>query len=456
MLWGSHSLGAPADREASPTLERAMSPERIDWICREIETIRECRFTTNVLVEVQDPKAFSAYVAKGLRKEYGDDMGAAYVRALVVLGALERPVDLLEVVLRLLNDQAAAHYDPDPLRKRYYLLSADAAPALLDLVSSHELCHALQDQKFDLYGMLERDLVFLRSNADAGFARQALFEGDATLVMTIWMLTQQLGPDAVPQATSLAAISLQAQAALNLDDMVALSRKMAETDPTYGSLGLKEETLKVVPRFLVRSLMAVYMQGALMVAHVRKEGGWTGVNALYERLPTSTEQILHPEKLMGVREEPLPVGIPDATEWLPAGWRLLENNVLGELGMRLLLEEFLDAPSAMGAAAGWGGDRYCLYVAGDDASHWLVWQTLWDSEQDAREFAVAYQAALAVRFPALIRLAGGRRADGQIVQDWRLAPDRSLRLIRHETGVRILDTTNEALLTHPSADRDAL
>jgi hypothetical protein len=39
------------------------------------------------------------------------------------------------------------------------------------------------------------------------------------------------------------------------------------------------------------------------------------------------------------------------------------------------------------AAAGWGGDRWELWVRGSSTS--ILWSTVWDSPEDAREFAEA-------------------------------------------------------------------
>ena len=434
----------PAGAREASALALGTAPQRIETICRAIAGVRQLDFKHDVQVETQDLVAFRAYVEAGIRKEYGDDMGAGYVRGLVVLGALAHSVELLDEVLLLLEDQAAAHYDPTPGNKRYYILATNAPAAMLDLISSHELCHALQDQHYDLYGMVESDLARTRRNADFGMARQALVEGDATLVMTVWMLMEQLGSHASDMAFSMSSMTLKAQAGMTLSELMTLSETMKD-DPVYGGAGMSMASLKDRPRYFVRLLMDAYMQGAVMVDYVRQRGGWEAVDALYRDPPASTEQVLHPEKLVGQRDDPRPVLLPDVGDALPDGWRMLEEDVLGELGMRVMFERLISDVGSADAAAGWGGDRYRLYVSADDDEHFLVWQTLWDSPSDAREFAVAYQAGLRERFDAIVALEQRRADDGRIVQVWQVAPGRWITLVRHADAVRITDTTMKAL-----------
>ena len=42
------------------------------------------------------------------------------------------------------------------------------------------------------------------------------------------------------------------------------------------------------------------------------------------------------------------------------GWRKINSNVLGELDVRLILEQLTDTGRATRGSAGWGGDRWML------------------------------------------------------------------------------------------------
>jgi hypothetical protein len=80
---------------------------------------------------------------------------------------------------------------------------------------------------------------------------------------------------------------------------------------------------------------------------------------------------------------------------LPAGWKALGQDTLGEFILRVwLVQGGVSLAEATTAAAGWGGDRLELYQSPNGSSLLLV--TEWDSLADASEFAAAAKAALPV------------------------------------------------------------
>lgn len=136
-----------------------------------------------------------------------------------------------------------------------------------------------------------------------------------------------------------------------------------------------------------------YGQGEAFVAALRDEGGWDAVDAAYADPPVSTEQILHPEKYFGARDDPTPVALPDPAAALGDGWTLVHENALGELQTAVLLANqeasgFGPLPeAAAAAAAGWDGDRYALWT--DGQAEVLVWRSVWDGDAEAAEFVAA-------------------------------------------------------------------
>ena len=50
------------------------------------------------------------------------------------------------------------------------------------------------------------------------------------------------------------------------------------------------------PPILRDTLTFPYTTGLGYVSTIQSKGGWDAVNALFTKMPTSTEQILHPEK----------------------------------------------------------------------------------------------------------------------------------------------------------------
>jgi hypothetical protein len=159
--------------------------------------------------------------------------------------------------------------------------------------------------------------------------------------------------------------------------------------------------LETVPPVLTIWFLFPYVAGQPFVDALRSAGGWDAVDAAYKDPPVSTEQIMHPEKYIE-RDDPTPVKLPDLKATLGTGWSVIDENTVGELQTAVLLANLkpgqglnmttgsLDLPeAATNAAAGWDGDQYALWGKGDQEV--LVWQSVWDSEQDA----VAFSRALA-------------------------------------------------------------
>lgn len=131
--------------------------------------------------------------------------------------------------------------------------------------------------------------------------------------------------------------------------------------------------------------------------------GLDGVERLYERPPTTSEQVLHgldpgsePPAELSVRT------IADGTTW-----RGSATDTLGEAYARVVLENGVSIPDSVDAAAGWGNDRLVSYRERPTANASFVWVTRWDTAADATEFRDAMNATLG---------AGGERTGDR----WRL------------------------------------
>ncbi len=122
------------------------------------------------------------------------------------------------------------------------------------------------------------------------------------------------------------------------------------------------------------------------------------LNEIHERLPVSTEQVMHVEKYEA-NELPIEVNIATDGELLAAGWTEVFSNDWGEGGLLTWLESAMNEGSQSGdpvfsgqlrleaAAAGWGGDELLVINSecGELASVTLI---EWDNPaQDALEFS---------------------------------------------------------------------
>jgi len=262
-------------------------------------------------------------------------------------------------MIKLLTEQVAGYYDP----KIQEFFLAD----WIDLegqkpVMAHELTHALQDQHFNL----RRFQHWPKGDSDAELAAHALIEGDAVLAMTIYMARNPL---------------------------VALSfRRVMESDKT------SSEQFTQAPRYLRESLVFPYLEGGEWATQLYKRGGWSAVSKAFAELPESTEQVMHPEKY-SAHEPPVRVSLPDVRALLGPRWKRISYDVTGEWNYYLVLDQFLNsAVESKRAAAGWGGDRFEVYEGPKAGDVFMAQLTVWDTENEAREFLDAYVKRTKLRY----------------------------------------------------------
>jgi hypothetical protein len=139
-----------------------------------------------------------------------------------------------------------------------------------------------------------------------------------------------------------------------------------------------------------------YQDGLTFVIALYDSGGWAAVDKAYESPPLSTEQVLHPERYRE-GDTPEKVPLPDLATELEDDWREAESDVLGELGLRLALAQYVGPAAAMTATEGWAGDRYALLQQGPNGPYVLVMRTYWDDQSEADEFWALYQVYMAHR-----------------------------------------------------------
>jgi hypothetical protein len=318
-------------------------------------------FRSPVPLDYLSPADLTRYLKDVLDEEYPPARALADQRTLIALDLLPVGTDLRAVRARVLEENIAGFYDERPGKKRLYAVSEDRTltPAN-QLVLSHELRHALQDQYADVHGVLP-DAV--GDFDDRRLAFVSLLEGDATLVMERFLM-KRLAGSALGGGSDLSQLSWP-------------------TPPVPG-----------VPAVVRDQLVLPYVIGRDFARALQQRGGWDSLKAAWTAPPASMEQVLHPEKFFA-HEAPRAVSI----RYAPARGQVLSEGVLGELFTRTFLsagsEEDAPAPPAGSAApptvddveraaAGWGGDAYRSWDVGGKTL--LVWRTEWDRAEDAREF----------------------------------------------------------------------
>ena len=256
---------------------------------------------------------------------------------------------------------------------------------------AHELYHGLQDQYFDLEGYFVDRARLPGVNNDEQLARQAVIEGEAAYIESIYL--RRKANDPRPMREQLAGV-VAAQAEWSPERWEKNVRSAVLPEKMRARMLRAIETQKRLPRFIFEPLIGVYTDGMAFI-HTLHEKGWSEVEKLYrEYPPASTEQILHPEKWFA-RETPVIIAWPAFdTAPLFADWQLLDENVLGERMWRVVFREQGLEAEAQSVAAGWGGDRYAVFRNRHDNTYLMLTFTSWDTAEDAAEFGAAYARVL--------------------------------------------------------------
>lgn len=359
----------PGARHAAPSKRdpEALDPETVREEARRIlaavAKARNLELRGEVQVDVIDKAGIRTFAKQSMYEHTTAAELALLGRIEGSLGVLPQGADPEQVILDLLEQGVLGLYDP----KRKTLFIGDFVPkSMLSMVVGHEIAHGLQDMYFDLAKLQEP----IRHASDAESARRFLVEGEA-------------------QAAYLAWVS-------GVDGVAAL------TDPVLDALGdqaLELAGLASPYPILARSLQMPYADGTATVVRMVQQGGWGAIDELYDPLPTTTEQMLHVDKLRA-REPAITVSI-DPAALAPvaakAGMALVWHDDIGEAAFLAMLAELGDAKPARKAAAGWGGDHFLAFDAKEPGSAppLVAAVTVWDSEADAQEFEAAFRTYLA-------------------------------------------------------------
>jgi len=186
---------------------------------------------------------------------------------------------------------------------------------------------------------------------------------------------------------------------------------------------MSQTAFSAAPLYLRQFFLFPYMMGSSFAQELSQNDGPKSLDRIYDRIPSSTAEILHPE-LYTASPVFLPLTV-DHEEVYVRGAAPYADNVLGEFALYMLLKARLPEEQSFESASGWLGDRYLCYPgeggAGGDHLHW---RTLWQTEKDATEFLKAVQTLWLHRY-AIPWNARYEQADGStVVSD----PTRHVRL----------------------------
>lgn len=350
--------------------------KRAQELKADVTRIRKLEFPKDVAVVVYTEEELRRFVIAEFEREFPRPKAKKYEKAYRHFGLVpaDEKWDLFDAIVALYRDWMAGAYHPRT-KELKLLASEDAGPGaerMARITLVHELTHAAQDQNFDLVTIPTLE----EYDDDLVAALKCLLEGEASIV------------------------GFRADADIAKGGDPAIRGITNE----YKKANLPGQGAKL-PASLRLTLYFPYGFGTEFVLDCLNGygGDWSKIGKMYDDLPSSTEQILHPEKYWKERDNPIVITLPGLSEDRTA----LCRNVHGEFGIRILLKQ-LQAGTRTEietAAGGWGGDRYVVCEREGKVSS--VWYTTWDTEEDAKEFFDAYRNALRHKYKDAKESVGG-------------------------------------------------
>jgi len=311
---------SPAGESAPPDT----SPQDLDSVVNDIERFveqqRGLTFKNKVDVHLAGDGEFQDRLLKDFDEERPSLLEQQEV--LTALGLITPGTDVVADSKSLLEIGVVGFYDPKT--KQLVVRGTSLTPYVREVLA-HELTHALDDQYFDL-NRPELD----NPDDETGFGFLGLTEGDARRVEDAYVasLSQQE----------------QRQALQEEQDLISQHPEVFR-----------------LPPILITLLQAPYEEGEPFVGHVADSGGQAAVNQAFQTPPTTSEQILDPQKFTsGEGAVAVPPPAPDG--------KVSNVGVLGELLIREMLTGGLGFSGNDAAVEGWGGDKYVTWTNASGAS----------------------------------------------------------------------------------------
>jgi hypothetical protein len=338
--------------------------QRLHEIRDAVAELRELPVAEGVKEGTLDRDALREYYKKLF--EASDDKDkkdiAVSNAALRLMHVLTKDQSIDEEVSDAYGTAVAGFYEPDEDELVLVAGEADEIDLEAELTLSHEYAHSLQDASLGLDALQDME----DDETEYGTTISCVYEGDAEFTSIMYMF-QQHGLGWIDELTG----------DENPDEPISAS----DED---------------IPDYIARSMGFDYNECAMFVAQVFNERGWDGINELYKHPPTTTEQVLHPQKYFKQETARLPEPV-DFVHALGKGWHKSGDSagVFGEFDVyNYLASAGLDESQALEAAGGWGGGRMSLYSRdaeqGEDVPVLLHISLNWDSSRELQEFEYGY------------------------------------------------------------------
>jgi len=368
----------------------AAQREMAQEIQKQVSCLRGLSFREDVAVEFQSLDDFRAFVQAELAREENSPRGRSERRLLKAVGLIGYDDDLATMMERATLEQAAAYYDPT---KNTFYIVKEMPDIMLRATMAHELQHALQDQHSKALDAYTKGAF---KTLDAGLAARFVVEGEASLVGNAWMLLTAAGIPMLggvmpspcgegPSANRDRAMFWSSLREMTID--IAGQTRAAVQNPGIverlltqalsPSVAESMRMLDSLPNFAYYTLVPPYTFGSFSMYKVLESKGWkwSGVDRLFERMPATTAEVLHPAKLLkGVRYSTPQLWKPSEHPFATKGWRVDPRDQVGELGLRIvLMNGGAEERAAKRAAQGWNGDSVQVWTRRKGVAEFLAY-----------------------------------------------------------------------------------
>lgn len=378
--------------------DRLLFLQRVYDIADQTARVRGLEFKHDIRPYLITRPDLADYLQRLVGSQYSVQQARDEAFRLALLDLAPDGVDMLGASVAGMGDNLAGFYN-DRDESLFVVAGNDLLSVYGQVTLAHEICHALQDQHYNLGRLSDGSL-----NSDHALALRAVVEGDATMLMREWADEYSTG-EAIP-------LSLVRAGALT-DTGPVSGAELPERDVSF------RNAANVSIPALGQETMFPYAVGLAFMERLRDSGvpGWREMP--FAAMPESTEQVLHFDRYYPRMDPPRQVTLP---YWVPRdGMHQVVRDTMGEFSTRLFLTlpadygnrayysriGVIEEPVATRGAAGWGGDQIAVF-ANTDRSRWLLaWGTEWDSPLDAEEFV----DALVRRMRAHTRLRGWERRE---------------------------------------------
>ncbi len=414
----ARSHPAPAATESAPRRveknEHHISPAEAQELFRSVDSVLKFDSEdTGLPIHHPVKRALTSRdeVEKYVRHQLDDDKETRRLRrseaVLKKFGLLPRNYNLEKLLIDVLREQIAGYYDPKT--QTIYLLDW-IAPEEQKGVMAHELTHALQDQAVHLDKWLKDDDIGDASTKELdkrdqrpqdisqdemGTARQAVMEGQATVVFLDYFLSKA-GRSVLTDP----------------EDVQVFQEATGES----GNMPVFRDA----PLYLREALVFPYKWGIGFERELLFNGGRRrAFEDVLKAPPLTSRQIMEPKTYLAGERIP-PMRIPAMKPLLGNGYERFDLDSIGEFDVYVILKQFAGEKEAESLSKQWRGGVYYAARRLDDPpppdagkkgdsqpaadqsvppeSLALMYVSRWGSAQAAEQFARFYAEAMPQRY----------------------------------------------------------